>query len=161
MKAKTDAERAKAYRERKKLRAAGLLAEPEPPANLVIPRTMTLSEYVKSQGEELVEAFEWMTEQLNLPVDQFFTSEHKEQEVEWTHNIINDLEVALSTITMTLSEYWKAQIDREVERLKAVDLSDPVTKAEALDKIVRLLAMRKSLGKMYRLTLANYWPEER
>lgn len=161
MKAMTDAERAKEYRKRKKLRAAGLLVDPQPPAKLEIPRTMTLSAYVKSQGEDFVEAFEWMKEQLNLPVDQFFTGEHEENEIEWTNNIIKDLEVALSTITMAMSEYWKVQIDREIERIKAVDLSDPEKKAEALDKIVRLSVMRKSLGKRYRLTLANYWPEER
>lgn len=159
MKAKSDAERARAYRERKKLRAAGLFEAPTKPENLEVPRANTLSEFVKAQGEESIEAFDWIAEQLNLPVGQFLTSDHKEQEIEWTHNIIRDLEIALATITMTLSEYWKAQIDRETKRLKASALAGK-GREQALEKIVRFAAMRKSLDRNYRLTLQNYEPEE-
>lgn len=157
MKAKSDAERAREYRERKKLRAAGLLETPAKPEPLEIPRAVTLSEYVKGQGDESVEAFDWMAEQLNLPVGQFLTDEHKEQEIGWTHNVIRDLEIALATITTTLSGYWTDQIDREIERLKASDLARD---KQALEKIVRYSAMRTSLDKTYRLSLQNYEPEE-
>ena len=155
----TAAQKQQRYRERQKLRAAGLLDEPTKPEPLEIPRAVTLSEFVQAQGEESVEAFEWMTEQLNLPVGQFLTSDHKEQEIEWTHNVIRDVEIALATITSTMSEYWKAQIDRETDRLKASALTGK-DREQALEKIVRYMAMRKSLDKTYRLSLQNYEPEE-
>lgn len=159
MKPKTDAERAKEYRERKKLREAGLLPPAEKPEPLEIPRRLTLSEFVRRE-EELVEAYEWMNSQLGLPIGQFLTSDHQEQEIEWTHNLIRDLDVALSTMTTTLSSYWTDQIDREVERLKAEELTDPARKEEALSKIVRFMEMRKNLQKRFRLTLQNYEPRE-
>jgi hypothetical protein len=156
----TAAEKQRRYRERQKLRAAGLLEEQNRPEPLEIPRAITLSEFVKGQGDESVEAFDWMAEQLNLPVGQFHTDQHKEQEIEWTHNIIRDMEIALATITTTLSGYWTDQIDREIERLRASELADPGREEQALEKIVRYAAMRKSLNKTYRLSLQNYEPEE-
>lgn len=156
--AKSDAERARAYRERKKLRQAGMLPEPVKPEKLEIPRRLTLAQFIRSQGEEAIEAFDWL-KNLGLSVDQFQTSAHKEQEIEWTYNLINDLDIALSTVTSTLSEYWVDQIDREIERLKAEELIDPTMKDRALSKIVQFTEMRKNLGKKYRLTLQNYEPE--
>lgn len=158
MKAKSDAERAKEYRERKKLKAAGLLPEQPQPAKLEIPKYLTLSEYVRREGEEAVEAFEWMKD-FGIPVDHFLTDQHKEQEIEWTYNIIRDLDIALSTLTSFLSSYWIDQINHEIDRLKKEGLSDAATKDEALAKIVRFTEMRKNLEKRYRLTLQNYEPE--
>ncbi|MCV0394367.1 MAG: hypothetical protein K5872_15995 [Rhizobiaceae bacterium] len=159
MKPKTDAERAKAYRERKKLRDAGLLPQPEKREPLEIPRTMSLSEFIQARGEELIEAFEWLKD-YGLPVEQFHTAEHKAQEIEWTHNLIRDLDIALSTVTSTLSNYWLTEIDREIERLKSDELDVPAKREDALSKIVRLTDMRKSLERTYRLTLQNFEPEE-
>lgn len=159
MKPQTDAERAKAYRERKKLREAGLLPPAEKKEPLEIPRHQTLSEFVRRE-DELVEAFEWIRDQLGLPVEQFHISDHKEKEIEWTHNLIHDLDIALSTITTTLSSYWTDQIDREVERLKAEQLTDPATKDEAISRIVRFMEIRKNLQKRFRLTLQNYEPTD-
>lgn len=158
MKAKTEAQRAKEYRERKKLREAGILPPVEKVEPLTIPRTQSLAEYVKADSEELTEAFDWLKE-LGLPVEQFHTDKYKEQEIEWTNNLISDLDTALSTITSTLSSYWVEQIDREIERLKATELADPARKDDALSKIVRFTEMRKSLEKRHRLTLQNYVPE--
>lgn len=159
MKRKSDAERAKAYRERKKLREAGLLPTVEKPEPLAIPRTQTLSEFV-GREEELTEAYEWMQDQLGLPVQQFQTGKHKDHEIEWTHNLIRDLGIAVSTLTATLSSYWTDQIDQEVERLKAEELTDPELKEEALSRIVRFMQMRNNLQKQFRLTLQNYEPRE-
>lgn len=158
MKAKTEAQRAKEYRERKKLREAGILPQVEKVEPLTIPRTQSLAEYVRAGDEGLIEAFDWLKE-IGLPVEQFHTDKYKDQEIEWTHNLIRDLDTALSTITGTFSSYWVKQIDREIERLKATELADPARKDDALAKIVRFTEMRKSLGKRYRLTLQNYVPE--
>lgn len=152
----SNAEKQKRYRERLKLRTAGLLPGDDKP--LVIPRSQSLSEYVQAGGEELIEAFDWLKE-FGLPVEQFHTNKHKEQEIEWTHNLIRELDTALSTITHTLSDYWADQIDREIQRLKETELADPATKDDALAKIVRFTEMRKNLAKRYRLTLQNFEPE--
>lgn len=160
MKAKTDAERAKAYRERKKLRAAGLLAEPEPPAKLEIPRTLTLSEYVKAQGKESVEAIDWMQQEIDFPVGYILSGENKEKEIEWSYNIIESMITSLETMTGILSEYWTYEIDTEIERIKLEEIPIPEDRELALSKIVRFSAMRKNLQKRFRLTLQNFEPEE-
>ncbi|PSM18509.1 hypothetical protein [Nitratireductor sp. StC3] len=156
--AKSDAERARAYRERKKLKEAGLLPEDPKPEPLDVPRMQSLADYVRSQGEEAEEAVEWMRSHVGLSVEYLATGEHTEKEIEWTHNVIDDLETALSTLTSLLSGYWVAEIDREIERLKQKELGDPAQRDATLDKIVRFTDMRKGLEKTYRLSLPNYDP---
>lgn len=155
----TNAEKQRRFRERQKLRAAGLLDEPVKPEPLVIPTMTSLSAFIASREPEMAEAIEWMRDRLNLPVGNLLTGDHPGKDIEWTHNVIRDLETSLSTLTGLLSEYWVAQIDHEIARMKAAIANDPAGSDEALNTIVRLTAAHKSLEKTYRISLRNYEPE--
>jgi hypothetical protein len=151
----SNAERQARWRERQRAKNAGTDADPvEQP--LAIPTPVTLADFVKDRGPELVEAFDWMQDQLNLPVEQFFDPKHDAQAIDWTHNLIRDLSIALETVTATLSEYQIAMIDREIERLKEEGASDPAKLDANLDAVVRFKALRQELERTHRLNLRNY-----
>lgn len=152
----TNAEKQARWRERQRAKAAGLLPEKEAPEPLMIPTPVALADFVKGQDDELREAFEWMQEQLDLPVGQFLSSAHKEHEIEWTRNIITDIGIALETITATFSEYQVAMIDREIARLRDEGTADPAKLDGNLDMILRYKALRNELKRSHRLNLRNH-----
>ena len=159
MKKKTDAERAREYRKRKKLREAGLLPPPPAPLKVEIPRICSLSQFARSLDEEDQEFLEWLKDEMGLPVEQFFADENKTEEIEWTQNTIRNLEDALSGLTGILRRYWLSEIDREINRIKSEEITNPEKSEPGLEKILQLTESRKGLEKIYRLNLSNYIPE--
>jgi hypothetical protein len=150
----TNAEKQARWRERQRAKAHGVDPEKiEQP--LAIPTPIPLADYVKDRGPELVEAFDWMQEQLNLPVEQFLDAKHDAQAIDWTHNLIRDLGIALETVTATLSNYQTAMIDREIERLKKESATDPAKLDANLDAVLRFKALRNELQRSHRLNLRN------
>jgi hypothetical protein len=97
-----------------------------------------------------------MQDALNLPVEQFLDAKHDAQAIDWTHNLIRDLGIALETVAGTLSGYQIAMIDREIARLKQEGAADPSKLDANLDAVVRFKALRHELERYHRLNLRNY-----
>ncbi|MEO5756725.1 MAG: hypothetical protein ABIQ51_07695 [Mesorhizobium sp.] len=158
MKAKSEAERAREYRERKRLREAGLLPATQPPSPLSYAKESFI-DFLHAR-QDLLEAADWVRQQGVLNLDYLFrrlpTALERDKARDWTDQRVSDLITAIDTLAGLLNDYEVTQIDREIERLKAEDLSILATRGSAIDTIARLKAARKQLEKKFRISLPEY-----
>lgn len=153
----TAAEKQKRYRERQKLKAAGLLNEAPPPPPLDLPNSGLLA-FIKSHGEDA----------LPLEVGRVWDDLHHisttllkegepQTEIGRMEKAIEYLSMSLEVLTGFLSDFRKEQIGQEIERAKREQLGDPGVQEQALQRIIRLNEVRKGLDKKYRLELSSYF----
>lgn len=158
----TPAEKQKKYRERQKLKAAGLLPEQAPIPKLNLPQT-GLSDFIQSTGEdEYPSAVGYIWEDLrHLDLEFLLDGSRPDTEIGRTEKAIEHLSMALSTLTGVLSHFRRHQIDTEIARIKIEDLGDPTRQEDALARLVKLTEVRKRLNKKFRMELFEYeFPEE-
>ena len=154
----TAAEKQKRYREKQKLKAAGMLPEAPTLPPLTLPAT-GLSDFVRSGDEDEGYPFAvgYIWEDLReINLDYLLDGSLPEWEIAKTERIIEHLTTALETLTGVMSEFRRHQIENEIERIRKEDLGDPAKQEEALARIIRLNEVRKHLNKKFRLALFEY-----
>lgn len=154
----TPAEKQKRYRERQKLKEAGLLPVDVTPPKLNLPNA-GLSEYIGATDPEegLLFAVNYIWEDLRLlNLEYLLDGSQASSEIARTERAIEYLTTALETLTGILSAFRLHQVDQEIARTKKEDLGDPAKQEEALARIMRLNEVRKHLSKKFRLELSEY-----
>ena len=152
----TPAQIQKNYRERQKLKAAGLLPEPSLPPKLNLPTT-GLSKFIKSRGKESMDSAGYIHEEIKGLDLRFLEDGSKvDSEVAIVERTINRLTQGLEYLTAVLSEFRQHQISQEIARVTQKDLSDPAKREQGLARILQLTKALERLKKKYRLELSEF-----
>ena len=152
----TPAEKQKQYRERQKLKAAGLIPEPAPLPKLNIPIT-GFSEWIRAT-DEISDSIGWVNNELgNINLGFILEGPIENNDLKYIEKTIESLSTSLETLTGLLSEFRRQQIEKEVEGIRQEELNDPLRQGRALNTIIRLKEVQKNLARKYRLTLSEYW----
>lgn len=152
----TPAEKQKQYRERQRLKAAGLLLEPMPPPKLNLPTT-GFSKWIRAT-DEISDSIGWVNNELrNIDLGFILEGPIENNDLKYTEKAIESLSTSLETLTGLLSEFRRQQIQKEVEGIRQEDLNDPLKQEQALNAIIRLKEVQRNLARKYRLTLSEYW----
>lgn len=152
----TQAQIQKNYRDRQKLKAAGLLPEPNLPPKLNLPTT-GLSKFIKAQGQESLDSAGFIHEEITGLDLRFLEDGSKQgQEIAMVESTINKLTQGLEYLTAVLSEFRQHQVSQEIARVTQKDLADPAKREQGLARILQLTKAMERLKKKYRLELSEY-----
>jgi hypothetical protein len=158
----TPAEKQKAYRQRQKQKAAGLLPEVAPLPALNLPTT-GFSSFLHSR-EDYPSSVGYISEEMAIihkNLELVLEGRDPEREIALVEKAIEMLKMSITDLPAMLNEFRRHQVDAEIARTKNEDLNDPTKQDEALARIVRLTEVRKHLNKKFRLELCEYEiPEE-
>ncbi len=152
----TPAQKQKQYRERQKLKAAGLITAQITTPKLNLPNT-GLSKFIQSSGQDSLDSAGYVHEELkSIDLRYLEDGTIPHDEIAITIGLIEKLSQGLEYLTAIVSEFRRDQIDREIAILKQEDWSDPVKRETAFARIFLLKKAREHLSKKFRLTLSTY-----